>query len=154
MIFFSKEKKGQNLTGLEVIQEDVHGLRLLSEVSDSNTRTTNNLTGVTLTINLTETGPFTELLGIRNLDQVDVVLGTESFNELDVFRLGTRLTENSQMSLTSVKSLDGFLQTTGKTIVNESTTEDFLKSIFNGHLTGGGLNGNFDFLSIDNFFVV
>ena len=93
----SMDQQLQKLT----IQEDVHGLRLLSEVSNGNTRTANNLTGVTLTIDLTETGPFTELLGIRDLDQVDVVFGTESFNELDVFRLGTRLTENSQMSLTS-----------------------------------------------------
>jgi hypothetical protein len=91
-----------NLTGLEVIQEDVHSLGFFSEISDSDTRTTNDLTGVTFTIDLAKTSPFTELLGIRNLDQVDVVFSTESFNQLDVFRFGTRLTENGQMSLTSI----------------------------------------------------
>jgi hypothetical protein len=85
----------RNLTGLEVIQKDVHGFGFFSKVSNGDTRTTNDLTGVTFTIDLTETGPFTELLGIRDLDQVDVVFSTEGFNQLEVLRLGTRFTEDS-----------------------------------------------------------
>jgi hypothetical protein len=84
------------------IQEDVHGLRFFSEIGDSNARAANDLTGVTLAIDLAKTGPFTKLLGIRDLDQVDVVLGTESFNKLDVFGLSARFTENGQVSLASI----------------------------------------------------
>jgi hypothetical protein len=84
------------------IQEDVHSFGFFSEISDSNTRAANDLTGVTFTIDLAKTSPFTKLLGVSNLDQVDVVFSTEGFNQLDVFRFGTGFDENGQVSLTSI----------------------------------------------------
>jgi hypothetical protein len=71
------------------VQENVHGFGFFSKVGNSNTRTTNDLTGVTFTVNLTETSPLTKLLGVRDFDQVDVVFSTESFNQLEVFGFGT-----------------------------------------------------------------
>jgi hypothetical protein len=85
------------------VQQNVHGFGFFSKVSDGDTRAANDLTGVTFTVNLAETGPFTKLLGIRDLDQVNVVFGTQGFNQLDVFTFSARFAENGQMSLTSIK---------------------------------------------------
>lgn len=83
------------------VQENVHGLGLFTEVLDNDARASNNLAGVTLTVDLAETGPFTELLSIGDLDQVDVVLSAKSLNELDVLLLSAGLNEDSKVSLTS-----------------------------------------------------
>jgi hypothetical protein len=48
-----------------------------------------------------------------------------------------------------VKSLGGFTETTGKTIVDQGTTEDFLESFLDRHLALGGIGGNLDFLGIN-----
>ena len=98
------EKKGPEplLTGLEVVQENVHGLRLLTEILDDDAGASDDLAGVTLTIDLAETGPLSELLGIRDLDQVDVVLSAKSLNELDVLLLSAGLDEDGHVGLTSV----------------------------------------------------
>jgi hypothetical protein len=83
------------------IQKDVHGLRLFTKVLDNDAGASNDLASVTFTVNLAETGPFTKLLGIGDLNQVDVVLGAKSLDKLDVLLLGTSLDKNSQVSLTS-----------------------------------------------------
>jgi hypothetical protein len=91
-----------SLTGLEVLEEDVHGLGLLTEVLDDNAGAADDLAGVTLAIDLAETGPLAELLGVRDLDQVDVVLSAESLNELDVLLLSAGLDEDGHMGLASI----------------------------------------------------
>jgi len=91
------------LTGLEVLEEDIHSLGLLTKVLDDDTGAANDLAGVAVAINLAETSPLSELLGIRNLDQVDVVLGAESLDELDVFLLSAGLDEDSHVCLASVQ---------------------------------------------------
>jgi len=131
------------LTSLEVLQEDVHGLRLLTEILDNNARAANDLAGVTLTVDLAETGPLSELLGIRDLDQVDVVLSAKSLDQLDVLLLSAGLDEDSHMGLTSVKGLGALAETAGKTVVDEGTLQDILKGLLDGHLsTGRGIGGN------------
>ena len=59
---------------LEVLEEHVQALRVLTEVADDNARAADDLPGVALTVNLAETGPGTEGLGVRHLEEVDVVL--------------------------------------------------------------------------------
>ena len=71
-------------SALEVVQEDVQTLRLLTVVLDDDTRAPDDLAGVTLTVDLGESGPLAEDLGVRDLDQVDVVLGAKSLDELQV----------------------------------------------------------------------
>jgi hypothetical protein len=83
------------------VQENVHGLRLFTKVLDNDAGAGNNLTGVTLTVDLAETGPFTELLSIGDLDQVDVVLSAKSLDKLDVLLLSAGLNKDSKMGLTS-----------------------------------------------------
>ena len=89
------------LTSLEVLQEDVHGLGLLTEILDDNARATDDLAGIAITVNLAQTSPLSELLGVRDLDEVDVVLGAEGLDELDVLFLSAGLDEDGHVSLAS-----------------------------------------------------
>ena len=72
------------LSALEVVEEDGTTLGVLTVVLDDDTRAADDLSGVTLTVDLGQTGPLTEGLGVGDLDEVDRVLGTESLNELEV----------------------------------------------------------------------
>ena len=47
---------------LEVLEEHVQALRVLTVVADDHARAANNLPGVALTVDLAETGPSTCLL--------------------------------------------------------------------------------------------
>ena len=98
------------LTSLEVLQENVHGLRLLTEILDDDAGAADNLAGVTLAVNLAEAGPLAELLGIRNLDQVDVVLSAQSLDQLDVLLLSAGLDKDSHVGLTSNLMLRGSVE--------------------------------------------
>ena len=68
--------------------------------ADDDARAANDLAGLALTVDLAETNHFAELLGIRNLDEVDVVLLAKSFNELDVAGLIAAFSKNAELSLT------------------------------------------------------
>src|ERR1700710_3192580 len=83
------------------VQENVHGLGLFTKVLDDNAGASNNLAGVTLTVDLAETSPLTELLGIGDLDQVDVVFSAEGLDKLDVLLLSAGLDQDSKVSLAS-----------------------------------------------------
>lgn len=74
----------KRLSGLEVVQQDVQALGLLAVVLDNDTRASDDLSGVTLSVDLGQTGPGTQDLGVGDLDEVDVVLGAKSLDQLDV----------------------------------------------------------------------
>lgn len=136
-------------------------LALDTVVLDDYARATDDLAGVALTVNLAETSPSTEDLGVTDLDQVDLVLGAESLNELYVLSLRAGLDEDAKVSLTLVEGLGALAQATGKTVVDKGVLQNLLyisnvfntqlssqkrsthlKSILNGQLALGGLGGH------------
>ena len=114
------------LAGLEVVEEDVESLALGAVVLDDDARAADDLAGVALTVDLAETSPGAEDLGVTDLDEVDLVLGAEGFNELDVLSLCAGLDENAKVGLTLVKGLCALTETASKTIVNEGVLQDLL----------------------------
>ena len=114
------------LTVFEVVDEDVETLGLGTIIFDNDTRAADDLAGVTLLVDLAETSPLTENLRVADLNQVDLVFGTEGLNQLDVLGFGTGLDKDAQVSLSLVESLGSFTETTGETIVNESSLQDLL----------------------------
>ena len=86
-----------------------------------------NLSRVAFAIDFTETGPSSQNLGVADFDQVNLVLGTESLDELNVFGLCAGLDENTQVCLTLVKSLGAFTETTSETIMNECVLQNLLE---------------------------
>lgn len=53
----SSNQQETDLTALEVLEENVEALRLLTVVLDNDARAADNLPGVALTVDLAETGP-------------------------------------------------------------------------------------------------
>ena len=115
-----------HLTVLEVVQENVQALAVSTVVLDDDTRAANDLAGVTLLVDLAETSPGTEDLGVTDLDQVDLVLGAESLNELDVLSLRAGLDEDAKVGLTLVEGLSALTETASETVVNEGVLQDLL----------------------------
>lgn len=107
----------------------MHALALNTVVLNNNTRAPNDLSCIALTIDLAETGPGAEDLGISNLDEVDLVLGAESLDELDVFGLSAGLNQDGKMGLALVKGLGTLAKTTSKTVMDESILQHLLIKI-------------------------
>ena len=115
------------LLGLEVVEEDGALLGLLTPVLDDDARAVDDLAGVALTVDLAETSPGAKDLRVTDLDQVDLVLRTESFDQLDVLGLRARLNENAQMRLTLVERLRALAETASKTVMDEGVLQDLLR---------------------------
>jgi hypothetical protein len=114
------------LTVLEVVKEDVKTLRLNTVLLDDNAGAANYLTGVALTVDLAETSPSTEDLGVSDFDQIDLVLSAEGLNEFDVLGLRAGLDEDAKVGLTLVEGLGALTETTSKTIVDEGIFQNLL----------------------------
>ena len=114
-------------TVLEVIQEDVEALALGSVLLDDNAAAANNLSGVALTVDLTETSPGAQNFRISNFDQVDLVLRAKSLDKFDVLRFGASLDENAQVGLTLVQGLGALAETASKPVVDESVFQNLLE---------------------------
>ena len=114
------------LAVLEVVEEDVETLALDTVVLDDDARAADDLAGVALTVDLAEAGPGTEDLGVTDLDEVDLVLGTEGLNQLDVLGLSAGLDEDAEVGLTLVEGLGALAETAGETVVNEGVLQDLL----------------------------
>ena len=118
-------------------------LALDTVVLDDNAGAADDLARVALTVDLAKTGPGTEHLGVTDLynscqsepymilesthlDQVDLVLGTESFNQLDVLGLSAGLDQNGKMCLAFVECFCALTETAGETVVDKSVLQDLL----------------------------
>jgi hypothetical protein len=63
------------------------------------------------------------------LDEVNLVVGTESFDELEVLGFRVRFNENAQVSLALVQCLCAFTKTTGEAVVLERYLQDVLHAM-------------------------
>ena len=122
----NKNVTHHDLTVPEVVEEDVKTLALATVILDDNAAAANDLTGIALTIDLAETSPGTQDLGVTDFDEVDLVLSAESLDELDVLCLSASLDENAKMGLAFVEGLSTLAETTSETVVDESVLQDLL----------------------------
>jgi hypothetical protein len=104
----------------------VETLRLDTVVLDDDAGAANDLTGVALLVDLAEASPGAEDLGVSNLDQVDLVLGAESLDELEVLGLVASFDQDAKVGLALVEGLGCLTETTSETVVNESVLQNLL----------------------------
>lgn len=104
----------------------MEALGLDAVVLDDDARAANDLARVALTVDLAETSPGAEDLGVANLDEVDLVLSTEGLDELDVLGLSASLDEDAQVRLALVKRLRALAETASETIMDEGVLQDLL----------------------------
>lgn len=76
-------------------EQNVESFALLSVVADNDAGAANNLSRVSLAIDLAKTSPGAQSLGVGDLKQVDLVLGAESLDQLDVLGLGAGLDKHA-----------------------------------------------------------
>mgnify|MGYP007076337086 CR=1 FL=1 len=135
---------------LEVLEEHVQALRVLAVVADDHARAANNLPGVALTVDLAKTSPSAEGLGVRDLEEVDVVLVAESLNQLDVLGLVASLAQDTEVSLAAVERLGSLTEAASKAVMDERLLQHLLESILNAHrATGSGSRGLLGLLDLD-----
>jgi hypothetical protein len=77
-------------------------LGFLPKILDHHTTGTNNLSSISFTIEDAKSSPFSKFLPIGNFDEIDIVLGAESFDKLVVGLRVAGLCKNSKMCLTTV----------------------------------------------------
>ena len=110
-------KTKTSLAGLEVFLQHCKAFSLLAIVGNHGAGAANNLAGLALSINLAKTSPLSQLLGLRNSNQVDALLRTQSFNELLVVRLVAVIGEDAKLSLSTLNRAACFMQTTREAIM-------------------------------------
>jgi hypothetical protein len=111
---------------LEVLKKNVQSFALRTVVLDDNARAAHNLAGVAFSIDLAQSGPCTKDLRVSDLDQVDVVLGAQRDDELDVLGLSASLNKDAKMRLALVECLGSLSKTASKSIVEKSVLQDLL----------------------------
>lgn len=136
----------------EVLKKNRSLLGVGTPALDNNTRSTNNLSGVTLSVESAQTGPLTKLLGVGDLDQRNLLVWsvTESLNELNDVLLGDRVAQDAKLGFTLSESLGGLSETSGKTIVNKRGSKNSLEAVLDRNRRLFLLNDNF--LFNDNVF--
>jgi len=115
-------------TVLEVVKKNMQTLALNAVVFHDNTSASDDFAGVTFLVDLAQTSPGTEDLGVSDLDQVDFVLGTQGLDELDVLGLGASLHKHTKMGLPLVQGLGALAETTSKTVMDEGVLQDLLQN--------------------------
>ena len=91
------------LLGLEVVQQNVSLLALLTPVADNNAAAVNDLASISLTVQDAKTCPFTKHLSIGHLDERDLVFGAKRNDQLLVGLLFTSFVENTHVCLSSIE---------------------------------------------------
>lgn len=104
----------------------MQSLALNTVVLDDDARASDDLAGVALPVDLAETSPGAEDLGVTDLDEVDLVLGAEGFDEAEVLGFGAGLDEDAEMGLAFVEGLGGFTETASESVVDEGVLQDLL----------------------------
>jgi len=127
----------------KVVQEHLTLLRFLAPVLDDDNRTIDDLTGISLAVDLTETSPLAELLFIGHLDEGDLMFGTESDDELDVGIFLAVLVEYTHMGLLAIERTRRLSQAASQAIVDQRNLQHTLQSIDDTHLTTRLPGGDF-----------
>lgn len=109
-----------HLAVLEVVEENVEALALDTVLLDHNARAPNDLARVALPVDLAQTRPGAEHLGVSNLDQVDLVLRAQRLDELDILGLRAGLDEHAEMGLALIEGLSALAETTREPVVDQS----------------------------------
>lgn len=112
---------------LDVLENEVEGLGLLTIRGDGDYGRTDLLLDVSVLEEAGKTSPLTKVSTRGNVDEGSVGGGGEGLNKAGNVLLVAILGEDHQASLTALQSLDGLTDTAGKTIRSQGLLQDSLK---------------------------
>ena len=101
------------LLSLEVVQQDIPLLALLTPIANDNATAVNNLASISFTVQHAETSPFAEHLSIGHLDERDLVFRAEGDDQLLVGLLFASFVENAHVGLSAIEGFGCFAQAAG-----------------------------------------
>jgi len=113
-----------NLLVLDVVGQEVQSFGLFTVVGDGDARSTDDLGRVTFGVDLAQAGPLAELLGVRDMDQGDLLLGAESCDERLVHLLVARVGQKDNLGFATVDGLGDLMETLHGAIAEQGVAED------------------------------
>ena len=127
------------LSLLQLGQEELEGLRALTEVADGDARALERLLGIASAVELLKTGPLGKNLALLDGDNVDVVLLAQSLDQLLVARIVAVLGKDAKVSDAAVKAASNLGEAANETVHLERLAEDDAEGILD---SGGRLIDN------------
>ena len=100
---------------------------VLTIIFDDDTGATHDLSRIALSVDLAQSRPSAQNLGVTDFDEVDLVLATKGRDQLDVLGLRACLHENAEMGLALVQRLGTFTETPSKTVMAQRDLENLLR---------------------------
>lgn len=123
---------------------------LITEVGDNNRRSTNDLSGVSVLVNLAETSPLTELLLVGDHDEGNSLLLGQSLDELLVCWLVAALRQEDQLGVSGLESLGDLMETSDEGSTTACVLQHFLDRRSGGYFLSGDLSGHYFRLNYKN----
>ena len=108
----------QETPGYECRKSAMRLTRLLSVILDDDARASDDLSGSSIPVDLAKADPLSESFWVTNLDEVDLVLGAESLNELGVLGLGAGLVQDAEMGLSLVEGFGALSESSSQSVVD------------------------------------
>ena len=105
----------------------MEALGLNTVVLDDDARAADDLARVALAVDLAETNPGAEDLGVTDLNEVNLVLSAKSLDELDVLGLSASLDKHAEVSLPLIEGLGALTETASKTVMDEGVLQHLLR---------------------------
>merc|ERR1719199_1172499 len=84
-----------HLVRVDVVLENLESLRGLSGLGNCHARAPDNLSGLSIGIDLAESRPFAELLAVGNLDDWDLLFAREGLDQFDVSLVVTAVSQDN-----------------------------------------------------------
>ena len=109
-----------------LLQESEGSSVLITKLGNNNGGCTDNLSWVSVLVDLAKTGPFTELLLVGNEDKWNTLLLGESLDELLVCWLIAALGEEDHLTVSGLESLGDLMETSDEGSVSASALQHFL----------------------------
>lgn len=108
----------RSLLRLEVVQQHVSFLALLTPVADNHARAVDNLSRVSFSVENAQSSPLAQHLSIWNLNERDLVLGAEGNDKFLVCFFLAAFVQDAHVCLAAIEGFAGFTEAARETVVD------------------------------------
>jgi hypothetical protein len=122
------------LLRLEVVQQHISLLALLTPVPDNDAAAVDDLASIALTVQYAQASPLAEHLSVRHLDERDLVFGAQRDDQFLVGLLFATFIQDAHVGLSAVEGFGCFTQAAGETVVDECEAKDTWSEVRLAHV--------------------
>ena len=112
------------LLGLEIVQQHVPLLALLTPVPYNHATAIDNFSSIALTVEHAQPSPLAQHLSVRHLDERNLVFRAKGDDEFLVCFFFTAFVQDTHVCLAAIEGLAGFPQATGEAIMDKGEFEN------------------------------